>query len=303
MATTTDAAPPNTMAIAGPNNCPVTPDSNAPNSFDAPISTISTARTWPRIASGVTSGTSVARMYTLIASAADSIASARNATAKLVVTPRATVPTPNAATAIKRITPMWRRTGRIASPMVMIAAPIPVAARSQPRPTAPTPSRSSAMAGNNAIAPPNNTAMRSRVIAPSSTGMAVDEPEALHRFVDLALLGLPRVGSVEGIGSVDDLGGLDRVERLHRPDVEVRAIASTGWVRVRRVAHGVDEDRRAHEQCGNGEERQHRIHRVEHTANHRAEDRGQLPRGRVTHGEPRQVDVGHEVGRHRPHRR
>ena len=61
-ATNTDATPPITIAMAGPKSWPVTPDSNAPSSFDAPMSTISIASTRPRISAGVTSGTSVALM-------------------------------------------------------------------------------------------------------------------------------------------------------------------------------------------------------------------------------------------------
>ena len=58
-----------TMATAGPSSCPTTPDSNAPSSFDAPMNTPSTARTRPRMANGVTSGTRVERMNTLTESA------------------------------------------------------------------------------------------------------------------------------------------------------------------------------------------------------------------------------------------
>ena len=46
---------------------------------------------------------------------------------------------------------------------------MPAAATNHPSPTAPTPRRSSAMAGNSALAPPMKTAKRSREIAPSTT--------------------------------------------------------------------------------------------------------------------------------------
>ena len=50
-------------------------------------------------------------------------------------------------------------------------APIPTPALSQPRPTAPTPKRFSAIAGSKATAPPKSTATRSREIAPNKTGL------------------------------------------------------------------------------------------------------------------------------------
>ena len=53
----------------------------------------------------------------------------------------------------------------------MIPAPIPTDARNQPRPTAPTPRRSSAIAGSRAMTPPNRTAKRSRLIAPKRIGV------------------------------------------------------------------------------------------------------------------------------------
>ena len=104
--------PPSTMATAGPSSWPTTPDSNAPNSFDAPMNTASTASTRPRLSCGVTSGTRVERMNTLTASAPDSTSRATNATTKLVVTPSAMVPTPKSATASSSVRPMRRLTGR-----------------------------------------------------------------------------------------------------------------------------------------------------------------------------------------------
>ena len=65
-ATTSVATPPITMATAGPSSWPATPDSNAPSSLEAPMNTASTASTRPRLSKGVTSGTSVDRMNTLI---------------------------------------------------------------------------------------------------------------------------------------------------------------------------------------------------------------------------------------------
>ncbi len=99
------AAPPSTTAGTVPNAWPITPDSNAPSSFDAPMNTFSTARTLPRVSLGVTSGTRVARMNTLTASAPDSTSSETNAITKLVVTPSTIVNTPNTATATSSLEP------------------------------------------------------------------------------------------------------------------------------------------------------------------------------------------------------
>ena len=109
-------------------------------------------------------------MNTLTASAPDSTSSATNATTKLVVTPSAIVPMPNSATEINRVLPIRRLTGFTVRYSATTPAPMPVAARSQPSPTAPTPRRSSAMAGSNATAPPKSTANRSSEIAPSRMG-------------------------------------------------------------------------------------------------------------------------------------
>src|SRR3954469_20544444 len=73
------------------------------------MNTASTASTRPRFDSGVTSGTSVARMNTLIASAPDNTNIAMNATAKRCVTPSAIVATPKVATAANKNTPTRRR--------------------------------------------------------------------------------------------------------------------------------------------------------------------------------------------------
>ena len=75
------STPPSVTAGATPSTEPRTPDSNAPSSLEAPMNTFSTAITRPRIASGVASGTIVARMNTLIESAPASTSSAAKATA------------------------------------------------------------------------------------------------------------------------------------------------------------------------------------------------------------------------------
>ncbi len=57
-ATSTVATPPTTTAGTTPHQAAVTPDSNSPTSFEAPMNTAFTALTRPRIASGVASCTS-----------------------------------------------------------------------------------------------------------------------------------------------------------------------------------------------------------------------------------------------------
>jgi hypothetical protein len=109
-------------------------------------------------------------MNTLTESAPERTRSAMNATAKLVVAPSTIEPTPNRATVASSTRPTWRRTGRTVRNKVTAPAPMPIAARSHPSPTAPTPSRSWAIAGSSAIAPPNSTAKRSSEIAPRRTG-------------------------------------------------------------------------------------------------------------------------------------
>ena len=79
---------------------------------------------------------------------------------------------------------------------VTAAAPMPPAARSQPRPTAPTPSRSSAIAGSNAIAPPKSTANRSSEIAPSRIG-----ERRMNRRPSNASRRRPDAGGAASVGS------------------------------------------------------------------------------------------------------
>ena len=70
------------ITVAGnPMACAIKPLSNAPSSLDAPMNTFSTAITRPRFSSGVTSGTSEPRMYTLTMSAPARIINATNAIA------------------------------------------------------------------------------------------------------------------------------------------------------------------------------------------------------------------------------
>ncbi len=78
-ATTIVRKPPPAIDHGRPNARAVTPLSNAPNSFDAPMNTPSTADTRPSWSSGVTNGTIEPRMYIEIMSAADSTTSEMNA--------------------------------------------------------------------------------------------------------------------------------------------------------------------------------------------------------------------------------
>src|SRR6185436_2106180 len=60
--TTRVATPPITTDGTVPHHDAVTPDSNSPSSFEAPMKTLFTALTRPRISSGVSSWTSRCRM-------------------------------------------------------------------------------------------------------------------------------------------------------------------------------------------------------------------------------------------------
>src|ERR1035437_3621172 len=68
--------PPATTAGTVPSHAAVTPDSNCPTSFDAPMNIMLTALTRPRISSGVEICTRVCRTTTLTMSQAPSITSA-----------------------------------------------------------------------------------------------------------------------------------------------------------------------------------------------------------------------------------
>src|SRR3954447_5833436 len=68
--TSTVPMPPATTAGTAPNHAAVTPDSNCPTSLDAPMKTMLTALTRPRISSGVDICTSVWRTITLTISQA-----------------------------------------------------------------------------------------------------------------------------------------------------------------------------------------------------------------------------------------
>ena len=81
-----------------PSHCAVSPDSNSPSSLLAPMKTMLTALTRPRIASGVASWTSAERTKTLTMSEAPAATRAASESAKLRESPKTTVATPKIAT-------------------------------------------------------------------------------------------------------------------------------------------------------------------------------------------------------------
>ena len=135
--TTSVPTPPSRTAGTVPNHCAVSPDSNCPSSLDAPIKTISTAVTRPRISSGVRNCTRVARMITLIMSAAPRKISESSESTRLVEMPKRIVKTPKPATAHSSVGPARPRSGRCASATAITAAPTPGAVRNSPRPHGP----------------------------------------------------------------------------------------------------------------------------------------------------------------------
>src|ERR1035437_2451485 len=159
--------PPATTAGPVPSHAAVTPDSNCPTSFDAPMNIMLTALTRPRISSGVEICTRVCRTTTLTMSQAPSITSAATLNPTFRDSPNTTVHAPNPATHHSMIAPACRLNGRCASTIAMITAPVPGAPRRIPNPVAPTPRMSFANTGISATAPPSSTANMSSEIAPS----------------------------------------------------------------------------------------------------------------------------------------
>src|ERR1700730_6784292 len=104
-------APPITTEGTVPNQAAVTPDSNSPNSLDAPIKSEFTALTRPRISSGVASWIKVTRTYTLTMSEAPSNASATTDSVKSVESPNTIVATPKIAIQPNIAKPALRRKG------------------------------------------------------------------------------------------------------------------------------------------------------------------------------------------------
>ena len=127
-----------------------------------------TALTRPRISLGVSSCTIDMRITTLTMSAAPLTIKAAKEIANTVERPNTRVLKPNTATASNIRRPTLRSTGQRASTTDMSKAPTAGEARSNPSPQGPTCSTSLANIGNNAVAPPSNTANKSSEIAPST---------------------------------------------------------------------------------------------------------------------------------------
>ncbi|MNS81360.1 hypothetical protein D3C72_1150710 [compost metagenome] len=113
------------------------PDSNSPSWLLAPMKIELTALTRPRMASGVSSCTSVWRITTLTMSAPPDTASAMSETRKLFDSPNTTMHSPNAPTASSSVRPTLRSTGRRVSAIDITSAPTAGALRSRPRPQGP----------------------------------------------------------------------------------------------------------------------------------------------------------------------
>ena len=84
------------------------PDSNWPTSFDAPMKTILTELTRPRMASGVPSCTTVWRMMTLTISHAPSSMRTTSDTTRLRDSPKAMVHSPKPKTQASIVLPALR---------------------------------------------------------------------------------------------------------------------------------------------------------------------------------------------------
>ena len=149
---------------------------------------------------------------------------------------------------------------------------MPAAARSQPSPTAPTPSRSSAMAGSRATAPPNSTANRSSEMAPSRIGV-----RRMKRRPSSA-------SCSDGRSCGSPSGGA--------PTTHPRS-----------QAHEPDGHDAGHHERRGGHERPDRRADVEEARHHRPDDEGHLPRHRREGHEPREHRRRHHVDRQGPGRR
>ena len=145
-----------------------------------------TALTRPRIASGVSSCTSVWRITTLTMSAAPETASAISDSQNEADSANTSIATPNTATAPISVRPTRRSSGCWASQTDSSSAPTAGAARSRPRPHGPTCRMSLANIGSSAVAPPSSTANRSSEIAPSITGWPRRKPMPASTLRQLA---------------------------------------------------------------------------------------------------------------------
>src|SRR5450432_798768 len=163
--TITVTMPPPTTDTTGPSSAALAPDSNPPSSFEVSMKTLFTADTRPRISSGVRSCTSVCRTTTLIMSSPPARISMTRESGNECESPKTIVARPNPATAMSSDRPALRMGARPRRRMATNTAPIDGAARSQPKPSAPTCRMSFAYTGRSVVAPPKSTANMSSVIA------------------------------------------------------------------------------------------------------------------------------------------
>lgn len=168
--TTRVPIPPRTTAGTVPNQCAVSPDSNSPSWFEAPMNRPFTALTRPRISSGVSSCTKAPRMTMLTMSAAPSTTSTPRDSQNDFDRPKAMVARPKMPTERNMIRPTLRSMLKCASQNDIARAPTAGAERSRPRPQGPVSRMSLANTGSRAVAPPRSTANRSREIAPKMSG-------------------------------------------------------------------------------------------------------------------------------------
>ena len=120
--------------------------------------------------SGVRTCNKVLRTTTLTMSQAPLAHSNTADRIKLRDTPNPIMHRPNPATANSNVRPVRSNGGQRVNATLEITAPRAGAARKIPRPCGPTCKISAANTGSNAIAPPNSTENKSRVIAPRMTG-------------------------------------------------------------------------------------------------------------------------------------
>jgi hypothetical protein len=129
--------PPTTTARTAPHHCAVTPLSNSPNSFEAPINSQFTALTRPRISGGVASCRMLVRTTTLTMSLAPIIQSASRLTHIVCDNPNTTVDAPKMPTHVSISLPAECLIGRTVITSDTTSAPAEGIARSSPSPLGP----------------------------------------------------------------------------------------------------------------------------------------------------------------------
>src|SRR5215831_1258213 len=166
------AAPPSTTEPIGPNQAAVTPDSNVPSCPAQLTNSVLTAKTRPRMPSGVANWINDWRITVLSMSAAPIKHSSAIASPQWLDNPNAMVALPYTATAPSMIRPLARVTDRCARTAATITAPAAGAPRRAPNPHELMSKISRAKMGKRAVTPPNSVAARSSDIAPRRTGRA-----------------------------------------------------------------------------------------------------------------------------------